>query len=403
MEITEILTMRVPEAQALMRQGIQTDKGTGLSYYTGYQYRTLYDWDQYFEAILQYYMGWEPVYALNGVRIFLANQRPNGFIPRTVPIRLTEEEGSEHVKPFLAQIALLTGSHVGEWGWCTAGFFAGLERYLLYWLNEKDPEKIGLSVWNSAPHTGMDNQHERAGYWLDNFDAGADLNAYLVRECMALSQIAKRTDRLAQAQQWEEAAAQRAEAIQKLLWHEGDGFYYDLDVRSGAHNKTKTVAGFAPLWAGIPTEEQAKRLITDHLLNPDEFWRKYPVATMAATEPGYSEEMLPGDLGCSWRACTWAPTNYYCFQGLRRYGFTAEATELAERSLRLIDRSGFREWYLCDSGAGQGLDPFWGWSMLMMFVVLEAEIGFDPSEITFDTSTSRPEWKAIQGMVSGIE
>jgi len=37
----------------------------------------------------------------------------------------------------------------------------------------------------SAPHTGMDNQHERAGFWLDRFCEGVNLNCTLVRECRA--------------------------------------------------------------------------------------------------------------------------------------------------------------------------------------------------------------------------
>ena len=29
---------------------------TGMKYFTGYAYKTLYDWDQYFESIVQIYM-----------------------------------------------------------------------------------------------------------------------------------------------------------------------------------------------------------------------------------------------------------------------------------------------------------------------------------------------------------
>ena len=43
--------------------------------------------------------------------------------------------------------------------------------------------KNGLSAWMSSPHTCMDNQHERSGWWLDCGCEGADLNSYLVKEC----------------------------------------------------------------------------------------------------------------------------------------------------------------------------------------------------------------------------
>ena len=43
-------------------------------------------------------------------------------------------------------------------------YFRRLQRYLEYWLVEMDTNVNGLSEWMSAPHTGMENQHERAGW-----------------------------------------------------------------------------------------------------------------------------------------------------------------------------------------------------------------------------------------------
>ena len=60
---------------SLMRLGILKDETTGLPYFTGYSYNVLYDWDQYFEAIVQIYMGWPSEYIKNGVQLFLQNQR----------------------------------------------------------------------------------------------------------------------------------------------------------------------------------------------------------------------------------------------------------------------------------------------------------------------------------------
>jgi hypothetical protein len=57
----------------MLQKGVftDTDCGTGKQYYTGYEYATLYDLDQYFETIVQLYLGWETTYARNGVEIFL--------------------------------------------------------------------------------------------------------------------------------------------------------------------------------------------------------------------------------------------------------------------------------------------------------------------------------------------
>ena len=98
---------------AMMQQkGIFTHEGTGKPYYTGYEYATLYDWDQYFETIVQLYLGWKTTYARSGVEIFLDIQREDGHIQRSSkgePAQL-----SEHVKPFLAQICLLIYNRDGD-------------------------------------------------------------------------------------------------------------------------------------------------------------------------------------------------------------------------------------------------------------------------------------------------
>ena len=56
-------------------QGIRTDKATGKAYFTGYPHQTMYDWDQYFEAIIQLYLGWDGTYIRNAVMLFLDNQK----------------------------------------------------------------------------------------------------------------------------------------------------------------------------------------------------------------------------------------------------------------------------------------------------------------------------------------
>ena len=189
------LRRNLGDVQTLMGRGVLVESDTGRSYFTGYSYKTLYDWDQYFEAIVQIYMGWPTDYIKNGVTIFLDHQRETGLISRSVPSN--EHHDPEHVKPFLAQIALLVEKTSGERDWIVAEpYFSRLKRYLDYWLIEMDGDGNGLSEWMSAPHTGMDNQHERAGYWGDRLSEGVDLNCYLVREMQAFAALARLLGRL---------------------------------------------------------------------------------------------------------------------------------------------------------------------------------------------------------------
>ena len=79
------LYTKLMEINKLMRDnGIQTDPKTGKNYFTGYSYKQLYDWDQYFETMVQLYLGWDTGYAKNGIEIFLDYQDDDGFSPRGV-------------------------------------------------------------------------------------------------------------------------------------------------------------------------------------------------------------------------------------------------------------------------------------------------------------------------------
>ncbi len=379
-----LLSRRLSDARELMPRGILTHSTTGLKFFTGYSYATLYDWDQYFEAIACFYFGWPVEYALNGVHIFLdSRDRRTGFITRCVPTGL-EGEKSEHVKPFLGQLCCMIGSYTGRWDFLTEELFAGLTQYLDYWLTTKDPQNIGLSVWDSGPHTGMDNQQERAGFWKACFAAGVDLNCFLVRELRAQAHLAEKLNKFDVAAVRRAQAEQRAESVRTQLWDDQRGYFYDLDIRTGKHVPVTSSSGFSALWAGVATPAQARRMVSEHLLNPAEFWRAHPIPSLAATEPGYSEERLYSDVGCNWRACTWIPVNYYTCQGLRQYGYHDVASILAERTVRLIDEAGLREWYTSDTGRGQGLDPFWGWSVTGLFLPFEEEAGFDPTTLPAD-------------------
>jgi putative isomerase len=361
-------------------KGVYTDGVTGKQYFTGYEYKTLYDWDQYFESIVQLYLGWDTSLIKNGVTIFLDNQQDNGFIWRSVP-RCPGGQGDEHVKPFLAQIVMLVYKHEKNLDWIGHNYYERLKKYLIYWLDAKDENKNNLSIWDSAPHTGMDNQHERAGYWYDCFCEGVDLNCYIVRDCYAMAEIAKIKNHPEDAEYFTDRAEKVKAAIQ-TMWDDNDGLFYDRDIRTGESLKVKYAGIFAVMWAGVATKEQADRMVKEHITNKNEFWRAFPISTYAATEPGYTENYMPGDLGCSWRANTWINVNYYIFEGLRDYGYFDIAHDIAFNTYETVKKIGDREYYTSESIKGCGLDPFWGWSLLAYFMPLEDIIKYDPTKIT---------------------
>ena len=367
--------------KVMRSKGIQHDPASGRAYFSGYSYKSLYDWDSYFEGIVQLELGWTPEYMINGVKIFLDMQEDNGFIRRVNTPGISEEAG-EMVKPFLAQISLLISRKLGRTDWLDDNYYQRMHRYLLYWVTKLTKDNGTLSYWRSAPHTGMDTQHERAGHWKADYDNGVDLNSYLYRDCLAFALLAEARKNHADAALFRAEAEKKKKAIQKFCWNETDGFYYDVDHRTGKQIPVKSIAGFAPLWARIATNEQARRLVEEHVTNVHEFWRKFPLSSLAATEKHYTESYLPDDVrGSLWRANTWIPTNYYVFHGLNSYGYHEIATRLADITYRMVLKIGDREYYSSDSAGGCGLNPFWGWSLLAYLMPWENENRLDPTAL----------------------
>ena len=359
-------------------KGLHDYPGADGKLLTGYAYGEYYDWDLYFENLYLSYYGIGD-YNFTNLKLFLNKQQPDGFVSRTIGI--TYPRPTQMFKPFLAQLVVLGSSQNGNnYEWLRANYYRRLQRYIDRWF-AYDHDGNGLPVWNSSDASGMDNQISRSGNLETYRDEGVDLACYLVRELQAMEMIAEKIGKSADSRMYADRADQLAKAINKVFWDEQDGFYYDRDEKTGNAIKVKSVAGFLPMWAGVARAKQARRLVRDHLLNEKEFWLKYPVATYAKSEPDFYEGSRSGE--CNWEGPAWIPTNYMIFHGLVQYGYNDEARELAVRTLRLalVANSVTREFYDSDTGKGNGMNPFWGWSSLAYVMPIDFVERYNPMEL----------------------
>jgi glycogen debranching enzyme len=142
------------------------------------------------------------------------------------------------------------------------------------------------------------------------------------------------------------------------FWNENAGLYYDYDMRAGKPIPINTASTFLSLFAGLPSKEQAQRLIEEHLLNPIEYApngevRRW-VTTTAKTEPTWEPRRY-------WRGPVWIIMNWFIIDGVRRYGYDDLADIIRRDTLSLIESAGFREYYDARDGSGCGSDDF-SWS-----------------------------------------
>ena len=161
------------------------------------------------------------------------------------------------------------------------------------------------------------------------------------------------------------SAAAELRAALGATWDETAGAYRERDLHGDA-GVTDTVADLFPLYAGVPDERQARRLVDEHLLEPTRFGAApespWPVTTVAKSSPAYSPRNY-------WRGPVWINVNWFLIRGLERSGLADEAASLRSSTLELVRRSGFSEYYEPATGAPLGSRVF-SWSAALTLDLL---------------------------------
>lgn len=147
------------------------------------------------------------------------------------------------------------------------------------------------------------------------------LNSLLYAMEKQTAEILRAIGRSAEAPAWEARARDRAQRINRLMWDERDGLYYDYDFVHKQVRRYPFLTTFYPLWAGIASQDQAARVVK----NLKVFERAGGLETSTTVS------------GSQWDApFGWAPLELLAVEGMRRYGFTADADRVAQEFLALV-------------------------------------------------------------------
>jgi alpha,alpha-trehalase len=119
-------------------------------------------------------------------------------------------------------------------------------------------------------------------------------------------------------------AAVRAESINRYLWSSHGSFYMDYDFHREARTKTLSLAGAFPLYAGIASQDQAKKVA--ERIKVDFLKTGGVVTTLEETDQQWD------------RPNGWAPLQWITIEGLRRYGYDDLADDIRDRWLQLNEQ-----------------------------------------------------------------
>ena len=163
---------------------------------------------------------------------------------------------------------------------------------------------------------------------------------------------------------FEERARKTARAIEEKLWDEERGIYLDYDLVSGSPIEVYFAANFSPLFAGIPDQARARRLV-DALEN-DGFGLSDESITPV---PSYDMHGLGFSPVTYWRGPVWLNINWFLMHGLEDYGYRYHADRLRKSIIELCREEGFHEYFDPITGQGHGSDLF-SWSAALVIDVL---------------------------------
>jgi len=326
---------------------------------------------------------------LNFLEVARKRPQPDGWIPIRIHRHGDEEPADIYArnmhKPCLAQHAAFLVREGGEVEWLREHVYA-LQCFINNYRNHHRHE-CGLYFWQDDCSIGVDNDPCTFGR-PPRSSGSIFLNSLMYKELLALSYLLGQLDLREVAEQYESDAQELQDAIQRFCWDERDGFFYSVDLNlSPVHRgrwdlhsgqvrdwpcliqRIGVWSGFLPLWAGIATPEQARRVAVEHYRNAETFNAPSGVRTLSKLEKMYNVRASGNP--SSWLGPVWGISNYLTFRGLVNYGLDGDARDLAEKTIRLfgrdIERFGaLHEYYQPENGEPILNRGFQNWNYLVL-------------------------------------
>jgi len=328
---------------SLLRQCMMPPEGKCLNNYYVFSREPKWGWGyggQVFHESLSMlaYAYMDPAGAMNSQRVYFERQHPDGYINyRTGPYL---DETIEFKGKLTSSAPLFNYENLEifkvthDKHFLEEAYKSGAKFYRFYVAN-RDSNNNGLCEWGGEASLESLRDARVAVWdnvgWPSNFE-GPDLNSMLVMEAKSLAEMATLLGYREEAGKWAEDANNRSTLINKYMWDNANGFYYNVNRNDQSFSyqnpddlKIKEIIGFLPLWAGVSDPEKTGKLVSS-MTNPDEFWRHYGVPTLSAKDSYYNP------IGY-WNGPVWVQCDYLLFRGLLDHGYKKEAEELAMKVL----------------------------------------------------------------------
>ena len=385
-------TLAYYQAFTLVRQMMLPPEGRAKTNYYVFSREPTWSWGHdgqvFHESLVMLaYAHLDAESAMGSQRVFMQNQQPDGYVNYRIGPYVAQEFPVKGEKtssaPFFAwtnwEVYRITKDKT-----FLAEAYASSQRYLAFFMKTRDKDGDGLYEWGG--HAVLECVRDGANVVWQMLGGTAeaprqvealDLNVMLVRELKSLADMADALGKSSEGTAYRAQAEALAARVNATMWDDERGFYYHVDKATnrfvtdkGLDLRRQEIIGFLPLWAEMVPTDRLPRLLA-HLRDTTKFWRRYGVPTLAADDPGFTPAAASC---CRWNGPVWLQWSYLVLRGLLNYGYTAEAKELATRSMaavlaQLRRTHRFHESYSPDHDTVTTIAPYvWDGILARMFI-----------------------------------
>jgi hypothetical protein len=290
--------------------------------------------------------------------------------------------------PVLAQAVERVAHVIGETTFASR-FIEPLDRYHEWLADNRVPDNDGLIVIVSPHESGTDqspafddalglksspgffgagwkNRRIDTRNWFAGYDNAKMLHraGFYVKESLVnglyadslatMARLHKAFGSLESAATYASMAAHVTESMLEKMLDRANGGFMSLAGRNERRVEPLTIGAIVPLvMPGIP-QDIADEIIDRHIMRRDKFWLRYPIPSVAATEPTFNVR----EAKRTWRGATWVNTNWLLWRGMKQNGHSEHAEYLAARTVEMVASQGLYEFYNPLSGQGMGAKSF---------------------------------------------
>jgi hypothetical protein len=342
-------------------------------------------WDSCFSAIV--WRRFEPGRARRELQSLLAAEREDGFIGHTIFWDTPLSERQRLTYNVLSASSPMTASiqpPALAWAWSIAvgdpGAVPAIAHHYDWLAQHRDLDGDGL-IWIVQPdESGLDASPQFDAIWEGHADGlpgfvllvhrnrkhGYDLRRILKDGgpvcCEVMTNVVHALSLLALGR------PSLTGAIIERMYDQRAGLFRPIALPHPHRPPAVTWVALSPLALPDLPEAIGRRLVEEHLLDPERFWLPVPPPSVPATEPSFSRRESTLGIKRYWRGPTWINAGWLLWLGLVRLGYFEQAETMRTRLGMAVAAAGLREYYDPYTGRGMGASSF-AWSSLILEIL----------------------------------